>query len=524
MNVNEIMLRTVFAAVVGCIVESAPAAGHSQSAAICGSPSVDVSPDRVKTSISLDMKRIGTIRPRSVKESGGGAWTIGCECLDRDYADFSKYRDYLPPLGIRTIRLQGGWAKCEKQKGIYDFRWLDEIVDWANAHGISCQLQTSYGNPLYLTGNFMGAKSIIPHEGEYFEAWKRWVDAMARHFAGRVTEWEMWNEPNNTPGNTPERIIRNSIATAEIIKRHIPDAQIAAIVLGHDDGFEPLVRTLGESGKAGLFKWATVHLYDLNPAAETGRIEKMTALLAKHAPGLVLRQGESGAVSEMVKYFGYMNLPFTEISQAKLNMMRMLVDNSYGMNTTVFTISDLHYAGRDASAGDGYAVQNNTKGLLRSNARNEIIGIKRAYYAVQNVVSVFDGSVVPIRKGGSFSNTDETVFFREWRMASGRPLVAFWQYETRRVTACPDALPEFKPVHVMPSDSFSTRPTVFEYSGSPMKEPVWVDLFSGRVFEIPAANVLVHSCGVTFIDIPVYDSPCLIAERSDLPVVMDGAR
>lgn len=63
-----------------------------------------------------------------------------------------------------------------------------------------------------------------------------------------------------------------------------------------------------------------------------------------------------------------------------------------------------------------------------------------------------------------------------------------------------------------------TRPTVFGYSGPPMKEPVWVDLFSGRVFEIPAANVLVHSCGVNFIDVPVYDSPCLIAERSDLQI------
>ena len=51
-----------------------------------------------------------------------------------------------------------------------------------------------------------------------------------------------------------------------------------------------------------------------------------------------------------------------------------------------------------------------------------------------------------------------------------------------------------------------------------MKEPVWVDLFSGRVFEIPAANVLVHSCGVNFIDVPMYDSPCLIAERSDLQI------
>ncbi len=65
----------------------------------------------------------------------------GCECLDRDFASFEEYREFLPPLGIRKIRLQAGWAKCEKVRGVYDFKWLDDIVDWVIAPGpVRCQV------------------------------------------------------------------------------------------------------------------------------------------------------------------------------------------------------------------------------------------------------------------------------------------------------------------------------------------------------------------------------------------------
>ena len=42
--------------------------------------------------------------------------TVGCEVLDRDYADYHSYKEYLSALGIRKIRLQAGWAKTEKTK------------------------------------------------------------------------------------------------------------------------------------------------------------------------------------------------------------------------------------------------------------------------------------------------------------------------------------------------------------------------------------------------------------------------
>ena len=82
---------------------------------------LDTSPDRVPTPLKVEMARIGTIAPRSTREAHGQPWMLGCETLDRDFADFEQYKEFLEPLGITRIRLQCGWAKCEKEKGKYDF-------------------------------------------------------------------------------------------------------------------------------------------------------------------------------------------------------------------------------------------------------------------------------------------------------------------------------------------------------------------------------------------------------------------
>jgi len=71
----------------------------------------------------------------------------------------------------------------------------------------------------------------------------------------------------------------------------------------------------------------------------------------------------------------------------------------------------------------------------------------------------------------------------------------------------------------IPSDSFTTRPAVFEWDGAPLKDPVWVDLFTGAVYEVPAKQQIVHSCGVSLVRIPVYDSPCLVTERTALDLL-----
>ena len=102
---------------------------------------IDTSPDRVKTPLVVAMKKIGSIQPRSTTEISSSRITVGCETLDRNLAVWDNYKAYLKPLGVKKIRLQAGWAKCEKIKGLYNWAWLDSIINDAVAMGLQPWLQ-----------------------------------------------------------------------------------------------------------------------------------------------------------------------------------------------------------------------------------------------------------------------------------------------------------------------------------------------------------------------------------------------
>ena len=64
----------------------------------------------------------------------------------------------------------------------------------------------------------------------------------------------------------------------------------------------------------------------------------------------------------------------------------------------------------------------------------------------------------------------------------------------------------------MPSESFETRTFTFGATGKAFKRPVLVDMFSGRVYEFPMEDQIVHSRGIVYANVPVYDSPFVITE------------
>ncbi len=99
--------------------------------------------------VSPDLMCIGRIRTLPSDQLKSDNWSIGCECLDRDYGNFDKYRSHLRPLGISHARIQSGWARTEQKKGHYDFAWLDHIVDGMIAEGVKPWMCLCYGNPIY---------------------------------------------------------------------------------------------------------------------------------------------------------------------------------------------------------------------------------------------------------------------------------------------------------------------------------------------------------------------------------------
>ena len=508
---------------------------------------IDASADRNPSPLKVDLKRIGTLRPRSTDEIKGSPWTVGCECLDRDFTDFDQYKDYIVPLGIKEIRLFAGWAKCEKVPGKFDFAWLDHCIDWANAHKINVLLDISYGNPIYKGAGGAGLANGTPNTPEGLAKWDIWIEKLGEHYKGRVTDYAMWNEPDNGGMNSPAVIADLNVRTARILKRIMPDCRLHGLSLGSNkpETFEACISEIAKLGGADLFDTYIYHGYAYNPDSSYERIRKLIEICAKYAPKAKMRQGENGCISEYSDRFALSSYPWSEESQAKWDMRRMLADLGHGCRSSVYSLCDLQYHGPYSP----YEYLNR-KGLLRANAKYQVYQIKKAYYAVQNVASLFDDSLVLAREPKAHTH-DRCLSLYEFVKNGTLPLFVFWDHGlvsvkrtlrqvddgTGRMTryAVIDGVKvpalehkwdkdkylvqQIAPHNGIPSDDFTTRSAMFEWNGAPMKEPVWVDLFTGAVYEIPAKRQISHSCGVTFVRIPVYDSPCVVTERAALDMM-----
>ena len=190
------------------------------------------------------LKKIGKVPQKSASEVKTSRLGIGFEKLDRDVFDPNKAYDKVARLGVKWARIQSGWAKCEKEKGVYDFAWLDVIVEELLSRGLTPWLCLCYGNPLYtpLAREVFGAVGCPPVGSEEERAaWMRYVEATVKHFYGRITLFEIWNEPDCAYSwkhcfNEERDMVRNSYEygefardTARVIRAVAPEAKICAL-------------------------------------------------------------------------------------------------------------------------------------------------------------------------------------------------------------------------------------------------------------------------------------------------------
>lgn len=460
----------------------------------------------IRDIISARLPYLTSVAPRSTDEIESSNWLLGCETLDRDYADFDQYKEYLCPLGIKYLRFQGGWAKTEKEKGVYNWAWMDHIVDECVSRGLKPWIQTGYGNAIFPGGGGDNLGAGMPLSPEGKAAYEKWVGLMVARYADRVKDWEVWNEPNfgDNKTNTPEITAEFNLQTATIIKSIQPEARISALSLGHIDVdyVERFFRYLSERNACGLFHNVTYHDYVYNPDSNKLRVYQMRQVVEKYAPGLILRQGENGAPSEPRAGGALWNHDWSELSQAKWVLRRMLENLGSDIQCSVFSIAEMQYRG------NGPITKTNTKGLLQTNAKNEVTHVKMAYYAVQHVTSIFDDTLERLT-GTIFRhhvdetdtdcfwvNTDRSVAVYGYRnKENGKRVYTIWQDEA------------------VPGNECEISEQEFAFVGSDFEEPVYVDLVTGGVYEIPEVKWRKDGSVDRFRGIPVYDSPVLIAEK-----------
>lgn len=441
------------------------------------------------------LPRIGKIKPRPAKDIVASTWSIGGETLDRDFAVYAHYKQYLGPLGAKAIRLQAGWAKCEQQRGRYDWAWLDAIVNDALAQGVQPWLQTSYGNTLYPQGGGTGLGGGFPKSAEALTAWDNWVRALVRHFRDRVHEWEVWNEPDLGKSNTAEDYALLFIRTAGIIRAEQPRSRIYALGLaGHVPFAETFLAEVSRQGKLDLIDAITFHGYPLNPD-DTWTVDKLRAAVAKFGHAIEVRQGETGAPSKYQENFALSRVPWSENTQAKWNLRRMLAHHAKGVPFNLFTLSDMHYR-------NGGKVQMNYKGLVGTNPDQTVSHVKLAYSAAQNVFTLFDHTLVGVTNFTcQASVTNALAAFAYTNQTSGAAVVALW------FRGSP------------PVESNATLPVDLTFTGVRFTEPVYADLRTGTVYALPRGD-----SAASFQQVPLSDSPIVIAEKATLPLEPEPTR
>lgn len=462
--------------------------------------------DALTPTIGLNFPVVGKVAPRSAKEIASSSWSVGGETLDRDFTVYEHYKKYVGPLGAKGIRLQAGWAKCERQPGVYDFAWLDAVIDDARAQSVQPWLEFSYSNPLYPGVGDTGLGGGFPSTPEALAAWDRWVRALVVRYGDRVYQWEVWNEPDlNSRGTaTVEAYVELYIRTAKIVRELQPDtSRLYALALAHVPEYaERFLDLMRARGRLDLIDAITLHGYPNNPD-QTSIVDRLRAYMAPMGRTIQIRQGETGAPSRIQEYFALRNITWTENTQAKWDLRRLLAHHAKDVPMNLFTMADMHYRqGNNTSGRADGILRMNYKGLLGTNPDQTISHIKLAYYAAQRVFSIFDDSLPRITDYPFTSTALRGVALSGYaRQPGGGQVVAYWFNDA------PPA--EVNGVNfidlTLPKGRFT--------------DPVVVDLRTGAVHSLPTVSWSQDEHGAVFRGLPVYDSPLLLAEKSGLPLV-----
>ncbi len=127
------------------------------------------------------------------------------------------------------VRMDFNWFQAEPAQGAIDFSLYDQIVDNARSRSLNVLAVIGYTPAWASSGNVDGADTLndVPVAGAY----EAFVSAAVQHFQGRVTHWELWNEPNLTTffeGTAQQYVDLILKPGADALRAHCPDCLVVA--------------------------------------------------------------------------------------------------------------------------------------------------------------------------------------------------------------------------------------------------------------------------------------------------------
>ena len=472
----------------------------------------------------VSLSEIGKLKHFTSAEitTGDSGFSIGFECLDREMFDPEKCYDLLSASGMKWARCQTGWNRCETVKGIYDFAWLDSIVDQLLSHHVQPWFNVGYGNKLYMSGLYSNAAvGFVPlyFGEETLQAWKNYVRALARHFKGRVDRFEIWNESNisnfwQPKGSDPEDYARLIKLTADEIRTEIPDAKIGACTSGGPsciaDGY---VIKLFRSGILEDMNFFCVHSYCIQPELNYRKTlsllrRTLDSLGGKHVE---LYQGEGGYASWFPE--GHWLPPYVHASERNQQiwmLRRYFLDFSIGLKmSSYFQMADMK---------GNYKVADETRkrparcGILNG----ENYTPKPSYYTMKNLTAFFrDGMKTADLYFGSRLEEALPRSERHSRLIDigiqtntfVRGRNPFFEYHLAEDMQY--GFPGIAPVYFRAE----MHPDL-----EPIRNPVLIDMLSGKIYRICSWSSDKFGALYIFDKLPLTDYPLVVCDETAIAI------
>ena len=457
--------------------------------------------------------KIGNVKPKSALEVKISRFGVGFEKLDRGLFDPNKAYDKAAQLGVKWVRLQSGWARTEKEKGVYDFAWLDDIVDNLIKRGLKPWLCLCYGNALYTpeAAKVFGAVSCAPIETEEERnAWSNYVSAVASHFKGRVEHYEIWNEPHwfwthiaheHQPNGTEYGNF--VIATTKAIKKCDTNAKIIAGV----EYIKKLSYTnkTFETGMADYIDYFSFHTYtaDERKIVENKRI--IRGFLDKYNPNVKIIQGETGAPSRSNGKGELSWGAWTPKKQAKILARRAITDFMLDFEiSSYFSCLDMAEALNGRTGDKSSILDYGYFGVLSAEFDENGVATgeykpKMSYKTLQTICSLFsDGaenanlpiSITPLESRRVFGmDVSENIMSGGFKKPNGSSAFAYWHSSD-----------------LMTTDFEST----ISMQVVPFGEIKLVDLLDGTIYKLPESMIEDNDGYLTLKNIPIRDYPLLL--------------
>ena len=459
------------------------------------------------------LTKIGQVAPKKSIDINTSKIGIGFEKLDRDLFDPEKAYPFFENLGVKKVRLQSGWQRTEKENGVYDFAWLDRIVDKMLEMGIEPWLCLCYGNKLYTeeAAKHFGAVGCPPIKTEQERnAWEAYVTETVKHFKGRINLYEVWNEPDGQwcwkHGPDAEELSEFTIATAKACKKADPDCRVAGLVLAYKTDF---AEGFFKTDAVNYLDAITYHSYDCHDCVWVDRFNVIKNLLVKAGKeNISIIQGEGGTQSRSDGCGALAGGAWTEAVQAKYLLRHLITDISLGVEfTSYFSTMDMAEA-LNGTVGDAASIKDfGYFGVVGAefddNARaTGNYYAKPSYYALQTLCSV-------LTEEYELSNVEiKNIAVHSERMLKGTYDFGKTQHYVFRRNDGSAAVFYWKPTELL-TETYNGE-TSFELKADNLNGKVQlIDMLDGSIYD--CANLYeVQNGTYVFKKMPLKDSPILI--------------